>query len=1333
MKRFLPALYLIFYGFFAPSSFAQTTVPKPQSAPVYLRFDHLPTAAERQKLADEGVQLLAYRGELTYIALLPASWQSSGGERAGMVTAEIAPEDKLAATLQPGIVYGDWAVYGDSLDVNVQIYPHLSITQGAEWLLQEGFRMLKKGNYNGFIQIRVPQTEIQRLIGLSFVQYAELKAPPPAPEDTRGRSLHRANVLDSDLPQGRKYNGSGVSVMVRDDGPVGPHIDFQGRLVNLSETPTGADSNHGDGVAGILAGAGNRNPIVRGMATGAKLYIIDYTPEFQDRTLPLHRSDNVTITNSSYGEGCNMGYTLSAQTVDRQLYENPTLLHIFSAGNSNGTNCKYGAGDQWGNITGGHKMAKNALAVANVAADGNLESSSSRGPASDGRLKPDIAANGQNQSSTDNNHDYQIFSGTSGAAPGIAGCLAQLTQAYKVLNNGRQPDAALLKSAIFNTAIDRGNPGPDFRHGWGQVHAGRALRLLEERRYLSGTVESGGANLHALTIPAGVRQARIMLHWTDPAGTLNATKALVNDLDLAVTNASGQTILPLRLDPSPSVVMLNQPASRGRDSLNTTEQVVITEPAPGVYEVQVRGFAIPFGPQEYVLTWEWGMDEIQLTYPLGGERMAPRSTERVHWDATGGSGGFRLEYSLNSGQTWTRMDSVAADRRFYDWTLPQAVANKARVRVIQSGRASASSAFTIAPVPTGVEIRKVCPDSITVGWQGVSGGDTLAYEAYLLGGQTMQLAGLTRKPEITLPIANAAAPIWASAGVAGANGLSGRRATAVGWQGGLKNCPQRFDLGVRGLDQPAERALIRCGPFEQTIKAAVVNEGKEPLDGAKITYQIDDQPPVSETLPTLAPQQRLIHTFQKPVLFSQTGARRLRIWSEFVNDKVLFNDTLTTTLQIVTEASKEFFTENFDTPNFPPQGWAVVNPDGLITWEQLKDDVVGAKGQKTRATWINCYTYREENQQDMLYLLPVDLSNLPDPALRFDLSYAPYDNTASEGLRIEAFPDCDLSAPPVVLWDKRGNALATTNFFRDFFVPKDSAHWREEIVNLKSLGQKSVILRFVSTNAYGNNIFLDNIAVREMKPLPPIAAMRLSADSLCRNDTLTAFAGSSPLSTYRWVLSGVVGQPSGFSGQGPHRVRYSTPGDKMIRLIVTNPFGVDTIDQKIYVRPFPTAAFSSTQVGLTATFKNESIAAESYMWDFGDGNTSTNVNPTHTYAAPETYAVKLTAINRCRNVETRRNVPVIALSAKETIIWDGLQLQPNPTDGHCVLSFEGTRAEMARISIIDAQGRLVVDMRQRVQTGPNAVKLDARQLPAGLYHVQLQGEQGMQSVPLLVF
>ena len=62
----------------------------------------------------------------------------------------------------------------------------------------------------------------------------------------------------------------------------------------------------------------------------------------------------------------------------------------------------------------------------------------------------------------------------------------------------------------------------------------------------------------------------------------------------------------------------------------------------------------------------------------------------------------------------------------------------------------------------------------------------------------------------------------------------------------------------------------------------------------------------------------------------------------------------------------------------------------------------------------------------------------------------------------------------------------------------------------------------------------------------------------------------------------------------------------------------------------PTARFTYTvdeNNGLLVNFTNASLNADSYSWNFGDGETSTEMSPSHTYAADGTYNVSLTATN----------------------------------------------------------------------------------------------------------
>ena len=87
---------------------------------------------------------------------------------------------------------------------------------------------------------------------------------------------------------GKKYNGSGINVMMQDDGIIGPHIDYQGRIDQTNVNSNGG--NHGDHVAGIIMGAGNLDPIAKGMADGVELFV--YSSSNNNNTQSL---DNIRI------------------------------------------------------------------------------------------------------------------------------------------------------------------------------------------------------------------------------------------------------------------------------------------------------------------------------------------------------------------------------------------------------------------------------------------------------------------------------------------------------------------------------------------------------------------------------------------------------------------------------------------------------------------------------------------------------------------------------------------------------------------------------------------------------------------------------------------------------------------------------------------------------------------------------------------------------------------------------------------------------------------------------------------------------------------------------
>ncbi len=1291
----------------------------------------LPSTRARAALEAEGVEFVSYQPRNIYLVALPAGFDEG---RLALVNARrvwaVAPEDKIHRNLKER-PYGAWAVVGECVQVYVQVYPQMRIEEAAGRFRAMGHAVVEEGQQNGFLHLCVRGEAIAEVAALPFVRYMELLPPHDVPDDINGRSLHRSGLLDMDSPLGRKYDGTGTVAVVRDDGPLGPHIDFQGRYTDWTADDGLNNGTHGDGVAGILGGAGNLDPRMRGMAAGTHLHAVRYRANFQDYPT-LHLLDlygGALVTNTSYSNGCNAGYTLIAQTVEEQLVQYPALMHVFSAGNDGDSNCNYGAGANWGNITGGHKMAKNALAVANLRADGTLTNTSSRGPAHDGRLKPDLAAHGQGQRSTAHDHTYQTFSGTSAAAPGVAGVWAQLTQAYREHFDGQQPPAMLLKAALLNTANDMGNRGPDFQFGWGLVNAWRAFRLLVEKRWILGQVEHGETTTHTITVPQGTRQCRIMLYWHDVPAEAGTVRALVNDLDVQVISPDGAVHLPQVLDHRPDPSALSKPAQPGRDSINNVEQVAIIAPEPGTHTVQISGYEVPLGPVSYVVAWQFDDDSLTLVYPAGGEALAPGDTCRIHWDAFGDDGSFLLHYSTDDGQSWLPIEALEGTKRLYDWRVPNIISASVRVRVSRGDYSSvAALPVSIVRVPENLTIERVCLDSATVSWTRLN--DTLQYDVYLLGQKYMEIAGTTAENRFTLPITAPDEEKWFSVRASMPSGLAGRRALAVRWSGGLKECAYPYDLALREVISPTKSALesaVACEPTTWTVRVRLANEGTLSAEGATIHYQLNNESPITEALPSLAAGEVIEWVFSTPLVINQSGLQHLQIWLSFPLENVFFNDTIRLSFRTSVEPRTEHFTEGFEAVAFPPLNWAVFNPDNDITWRRYSTSIVGLDSQFTFATFMNFFSYAEIGAEDYLYLPPIDLDKLTPAELVFNWAYTTFSSEYEDSLRIEAFLNCDLNSDPIVLWGRRGSALATIPPLMNEFFPTSPSHWRKARVPLAPLAGQRIIIRFVGVNFYGNNLFIDNVGIVEPTNTTPQAIIFASADTICRTiDTVRFWAGN-PVGEHLYAWSfGNGAQPSTATGPGPHAVRYVASGARQVRLVVSDWISSDTASYSLHIIGTPSANFTWVANGATVTFTNTSTNAETFLWDFGDGNSSNETNPVHTYALPGQYTVVLRAFNRCSSSPVMRqqvlDLDFVHTREPEEVTW--ARVVPNPAAGAFALEVALRAGVPVRAVLTDARGQLLEERNTFLGAGQSAMRFEASVWGAGVYWLHLHTPTG---------
>jgi hypothetical protein len=226
-----------------------------------------------------------------------------------------------------------------------------------------------------------------------------------------------------------------------------------------------------------------------------------------------------------------------------------------------------------------------------------------------------------------------------------------------------------------------------------------------------------------------------MVHWTDPQATVNAGRALVNDLN-STLKLDASTWLPWVLNPTPNSTALNSNAVRAVDSLNNSEQFTLNQPANGDYKLIVNGSSIPSGPQGYWVTWTIVNDEVELTYPIGGEVLPPLTTIPLRWDAPNGTGNFSLEFSSNGGNSFTQFATAPSSSRQSTFQTPNGVGDSLVFRI---SRGSASD-ITDAPIglvgyPANLQLNWACPDSFNVSWNPVSNAS--GYVVYMLGQEYM--------------------------------------------------------------------------------------------------------------------------------------------------------------------------------------------------------------------------------------------------------------------------------------------------------------------------------------------------------------------------------------------------------------------------------------------------------------------------------------------------------------------------------------------------------------------------------------------------------------------
>jgi hypothetical protein len=572
---------------------------------------------------------------------------------------------------------------------------------------------------SGTIVCRLSSKTLQGLIKDPNLIFADLHRKPN-PELTTGAFDLTANKINFVHHLYRSINGFSVIASVKEGKLDFSDIDFKGRIVD-TKVASATTSTHASIMATMMAGGGNTSPFAKGAAWGANIASSDFESLLPDAD-SVYRNYNVSVQNHSYGTGIENYYGADALAYDQSVINNPSLVHVFSAGNSGSatpTAGTYAGVTGIANITGSFKMAKNIITVGAIDSFLNRVFYSSSGPAYDGRIKPELMAFG--------------FDGSSGAAALVSGTVAMFQQAYKQKNNQNLPSASLIKSILINSANDIGIAGPDYETGYGNLNAAEAMNTLNENRFFEDVIVKDQKKFFLINIPPGIAKAKITLVWTDTVAQANAAKALVNDLDLVVSNKTGEKWLPWVLNPAPHLNTLLAAAERKRDTLNNVEQVTIENPSEGEYEIEISATSIQNMHQVFSIAFQFEQDDtFQWTYPTASDPIQTGKRIFLRWNSNIKEHAA-ISYSIN-GSNWQLIEpSYIVSKQFLQWITP--VDEGTIVFKFTSGSIENFSDTIVITKPLDLHVGFNCPDSFLLHWNSLPVDE---YVLYQLGEKFLQ-------------------------------------------------------------------------------------------------------------------------------------------------------------------------------------------------------------------------------------------------------------------------------------------------------------------------------------------------------------------------------------------------------------------------------------------------------------------------------------------------------------------------------------------------------------------------------------------------------------------
>lgn len=462
-----------------------------------------------------------------------------------------------------------------------------------------------------------------------------------------------ANIFHSGF-DGFNLTGKGMTIGLWE--PKSPRLPHQilgsTRITYASGQLSGVD-RHATHVAGTLIGKqtnanSSNQENVKGVAFESKIKAYDWNSAASE--MANEALNGLLVANTSFGESPIFyekalygRYSVTSQEWDAVMCAAPYLQIVKPAGNVRDDSpviVPQVTAKQGFDLLESSGTSKNVLVVSAFDLSEAEPSStnpiyeisdvevpySSWGPTDDGRIKPDITAHGQNVYSSieTTNSAFGLLSGTSMATAGVSGAITLLQQYYNekfsyLLDPSEVPYlwSSSIRGLIIHTADEVGDPGPDYKYGWGVINALSAAEVIEQRGKSTIIREENlgdGEDFKLNIVSNGHEPLVVTLAWTDPEAEADlsnppieddTTAKLINDLDIKLIrlDSNGQEtkiiingnnlLYPWKLleGVTNDINALSAPAKRGINSVDNVEKIEIpAEYLPqdgGVFRIEV--------------------------------------------------------------------------------------------------------------------------------------------------------------------------------------------------------------------------------------------------------------------------------------------------------------------------------------------------------------------------------------------------------------------------------------------------------------------------------------------------------------------------------------------------------------------------------------------------------------------------------------------------------------------------------------------------------------------------------------------------------------------------